>query len=80
MNNQIYHIKLFGMFAEKIASHIDIADNIETVGELRLYLEKKYVYFNGIAYLVAVDQKISDINTPIHLDSDIAILPPFSGG
>ena len=78
--NDVLHIKLFGMLQEKIGAVIELNEPVETVAQLRAVLEKKYVYFNGINYLVAINRNIASDETIITNDSEIAILPPFSGG
>ncbi len=78
--NDVLHIKLFGMLQEKIAAEIELNEPVLNVSELRAVLEKKYIYMNGINYLVAIDRNIASNETLITPDSEIAILPPFSGG
>ena len=78
--NETLHIKLFGMLGEKIGAEIELNESVSTVAQLRAVLEKKYIYMNGINYLVAINKTIATDETIITNDSEIAILPPFSGG
>ncbi len=78
--NETLHIKLFGMLQEKIGAEIELNEPVYNVSELRTVLEKKYIYMNGINYLVAINKTIAADETIITNDSEIAILPPFSGG
>lgn len=78
--NETLHLKLFGMLQEKIGAEIELNELVSNVSELRAMLEKKYIYMNGINYLVAINKTIATDETMITNDSEIAILPPFSGG
>jgi len=68
------------MLQEQIGSMIEVDESVENVEQLRAILEKKYIYLNGINYLVAVNKNIASNEIIITSDSEIAILPPFSGG
>ncbi|MDZ4758361.1 MAG: MoaD/ThiS family protein [Bacteroidota bacterium] len=78
--NKAISIKFFGMLQEQIGSMIEVDESVENVEQLRAILEKKYIYLNGINYLVAVNKNIASNEIIITSDSEIAILPPFSGG
>lgn len=78
--NETLHIKFFGMLQEQIGAEIDLQEAVTNVADLRAILEKKYIYMNGINYLVAVNKQIATNETIINTNSEIAILPPFSGG
>lgn len=73
-------VKAFGITAEKTGrSEIElpaVADTEQLLAELfRLFPALREVKF-----AIAVDRKIAAANTPIGPNSEIALLPPFSGG
>ncbi|MBZ5858325.1 MoaD/ThiS family protein [Flavihumibacter profundi] len=57
--------------------------NFPAVGDtdaLKNQLIAKYPQLAELSFVIAVDKKIAAGNTPLQLDSGIALLPPFSGG
>ncbi len=70
----------FGMIAEKISGLETNADEIKTTDELRMVLENKYPQLKQLKYTISVNRKIVQENTPLDSDSEVALLPPFSGG
>jgi molybdopterin converting factor small subunit len=55
-------------------------DAIIDTDQLRMELLKKYPLMTDKQFVIAVDKKIVLTNTAIHEKSEIALLPPFSGG
>jgi molybdopterin converting factor small subunit len=47
---------------------------------LKQKLEEKYSSLRNAKYIIAVDRKVIIKNTVINETSDVALLPPFSGG
>jgi molybdopterin converting factor small subunit len=47
---------------------------------LREQLENQFPGLRGMTYQIAVDKKIAATDTPIPPQSEVALLPPFSGG
>lgn len=43
-------------------------------------LETKYPAFKKMKYLVAIDKEIVKENTALEEESEVSLLPPFSGG
>ncbi|HLP93161.1 MAG TPA: MoaD/ThiS family protein [Saprospiraceae bacterium] len=52
----------------------------ETVAELRARLESSYPELKNMRYLIAVDKKTANDQTTLTEHSEVALLPPFSGG
>lgn len=73
-------IRLFGQFAEMAGGHSIEVDQVADTDELRRKLENKFPALQSIPYLVAVDKDIATGNTIVQPHSDIALLPPYSGG
>jgi len=73
-------IILFGQLTDITGSDtVFIADVHDTEGLVH-EINKLYPLMNGAKYIIAVDKKIISTNTGINESSNIALLPPFSGG
>ena len=53
---------------------------VNDADSLRRYLEQKYPGLGKLTYAIAINRKIADGNTKIESGSEVALLPPFSGG
>lgn len=73
-------IKTFGMVAE-ITGCAELAlTGIQDTTQLLETLYRQYPALQGLKFAVAVNRKIIHHNTRIEPGSEIALLPPFSGG
>jgi len=73
-------IILFGQLTDITGSDtVFIADVHDTEGLVH-EINKLYPLMNGAKYIIAVDKKIISTNTGINELSNVALLPPFSGG
>jgi molybdopterin synthase sulfur carrier subunit len=80
MTNQRLHIQVFGQLSEILGSTgVDIPFFADT-NELRKWLLTEYPALDKLPFLIAVDKKVSQTNTPLNENAVIALLPPFSGG
>lgn len=71
---------MFGQLTDITGSDtIFIADVRDTEALVRK-MNKLYPLMNGAKYVIAVDKKIVSINTRVDESSNVALLPPFSGG
>jgi molybdopterin converting factor small subunit len=73
-------INAFGQISELITVPFLDLDPIIDTDQLKMELLKKYPLMAGKQFVIAVDKKIVLTNTPITEKSEIALLPPFSGG
>ena len=73
-------INAFGQISELITVPFLDLDPIIDTDQLRMELLKKYPLMADKQFVIAVDKKIVLTNTPITEKSEIALLPPFSGG
>ncbi|MDO8366074.1 MAG: MoaD/ThiS family protein [Saprospiraceae bacterium] len=73
-------IVAFGKIADILPQQEWETDGLETAGMLRGQLEAKYPNLKGQRYLIAVDKKIANDDSPLEEHSVVALLPPFSGG
>jgi len=55
-------------------------ESIKSVAELKLMLEKEFPKLKETTYLVAVDGAKAENIQAISNESEIALLPPYSGG
>ncbi len=73
-------ILLFGQLTEIAGqSRIDISAAADTA-QLQEQVNKAFPAMAAIQYIVAVDKKAVKQNTPLSENSQVALLPPFSGG
>lgn len=73
-------IKAFGMVAEKLPSNELFLENITNTDQLLGYLYQQYPGLKGIKFTIAVDRKQVHDYVLLSPDSEVALLPPFSGG
>ncbi|MBS1949105.1 MAG: MoaD/ThiS family protein [Bacteroidetes bacterium] len=70
----------FGIIAEKIGGRELVCNGISDTGALRQWLANKYPGLNGLKFSIAVNRKLVHENCTFDNESEIALLPPFSGG
>ncbi len=81
MDTPTIHIKAFGMVAEKIgSSELSLEKDASDTRQILEWLFSRYPELNEVKFAIAVDRKIAHDNTPVFPHSEIALLPPFSGG
>jgi molybdopterin synthase sulfur carrier subunit len=73
-------IRLFGQFIEMAGSSTLQVEGVQDSNGLRLKMESLYPELQSIPYLVAVNKDVVNNNTPLETGSEIALLPPYSGG
>jgi molybdopterin converting factor small subunit len=73
-------IQLYGSLVDTInSSKLELYDVTDT-DILKQKLSIEFPLLAKKEFAIAVDQKIIQTNTAIHPESEIALLPPFSGG
>lgn len=70
----------FGKIAEMAAKTKWSIQHVHSLEELRTILEKEVIGLKGMKYQLSVDRKIATTTTEIKDGSEVALLPPFSGG
>ncbi len=73
-------IKIFGQIADIVGSNSFEVANVADTDELVKNLQENYPGLKDITYKIAVNRNIIQANTTLQEDSEIALLPPFSGG
>lgn len=75
---------LFGISREIVGEkklHVNPAENIHTVGELKHWMKQKYPQLKKLSSLaVAVDSEYADDEQSLTDENEVAIIPPVSGG
>lgn len=72
-------IVLFGRLAE-IAGNPVVINDTEDTDSLIKDLHKAYPALAESKYVIAVNKQVVNSNTLLNEDSEVALLPPFSGG
>ncbi|WP_374444379.1 MoaD/ThiS family protein [Epilithonimonas sp.] len=75
-------LKIFGKLTEIFNTdeyYFSLENNI-SIAELKLMLDKEFPRLKETTFLVAVDGLKADNNQLISDTSEIALLPPYSGG
>jgi sulfur-carrier protein len=70
----------FGNLSEITGTQRLTIDKVSTTNELKKYLHHHYPMIDGVKYAIAVNKKIIDGDTALDPGTEVAILPPFSGG
>lgn len=73
-------IKVYGRLADLCGMNTIEVDTQKTVFQLKEQVEIMFPILKNQKYMVAVDKKISLQNESISSGSEIALLPPYSGG
>jgi molybdopterin synthase sulfur carrier subunit len=75
---------LFGISREIVGEKrlsVNPAENIQTVGALKQWMKQKYPQLEKLNSLaVAVDSEYADDEQSLVDESEVAIIPPVSGG
>ena len=73
-------VKVFGQLSDIIGSNSLQVDGVTSTDELIKTLQLKYPVITNFKYKVAVNRDIIQSNTTLQRDTEVALLPPFSGG
>jgi len=73
-------IILFGQLRDLAGSNRISVGVVTDTNDLQKELNLKYPDFANTKYAIAVDKKIISKTVPLNAESEIALLPPFSGG
>jgi molybdopterin synthase sulfur carrier subunit len=73
-------IKIFGQLKDVFKEEKIIVEALNNTDDLLFFLQKKYPQLAHKTFAIAVDRKIIKANTGLKTNSEIALLPPFSGG
>jgi molybdopterin converting factor small subunit len=78
--DQTINIKLFGSLVDLLKQDVIQLNIVQDVNSLKEQLFLHYPILKEKAFAIAVNQKIIHENIAIIPNTEIALLPPFSGG
>ncbi len=74
-------VKCFGIARELIGSSEVEVEGLTSVGELRSWLQDRYVELHKLnSYMVAVNEEYANDDQQLSKGDVLAIIPPVSGG
>ncbi len=73
-------VKVFGRLTEICGSGMVEIDTVESVELVKEIMEHKFPVLKQQNYVVAIDKVIAKSNIVLKPDSEIAFMPPYSGG
>lgn len=73
-------IEIFGQLVDIIGGSSLEIDTLASTDELKSKLFELYPLLKQKTFLIALNQKIINQNSSIEKESEIALLPPYSGG
>jgi molybdopterin converting factor small subunit len=72
-------IIIFGQLTDITGDSLTF-DNVPDTNTLVQELHNRFPLLAKAKYVIAVDKKLVQSNTPLSSESTVALLPPFSGG
>lgn len=79
-NTSLVKIRIFGMLADIVQGNELQLHDVTNTKELKTVLNNVYPQLKSIKYVIAVDKCIINSITAINKETEVALLPPFSGG
>ena len=73
-------VKLFGSLVDIVQSSVLTLEDVHDIHSLQEKLFVQFPALQKMQFAIAIDKKIIHENTVINEHTDIALLPPFSGG
>lgn len=71
---------LFGKISDLTGHQEILLHGVENTRDIRNRMEEMYPDLRGMNYMMAVDKKLISGDVKLQNDSEVALLPPFSGG
>jgi len=71
---------IFGKLTDIFGADNYTMESVATVSELKEKLEQAFPSLQNYVYLVVINNEIAQENATIPSDSEVALLPPYSGG
>jgi len=73
-------IKAFGLLTDIFKKEIISIESVKDLNELKEKLIKSFPALSQKSFVIAVNKQITHNNVSLNEDSEVALLPPFSGG
>ena len=80
MENQHIKVRLFGLLVDLLQSESLELPMVQDTGELLLILESKFPVLQNQTFVLTADRRIVQSVMKINQTTELALLPPFSGG
>jgi sulfur-carrier protein len=74
------HVLLFGMIKDIIGSSSIVLNGVNDTNELINKLYTMFPQLTEATFVIAVNRDVIQENTDLQQNSEVALLPPFSGG
>jgi len=74
------NITFFGPLTDITGATRVVLEGIPDTDSLRRQLEEKFPGLQDRKFVISVDNKVVRDNAPLQGSSEVALLPPFSGG
>jgi len=73
-------VLVFGQLTDITGSTTVSVEDAKDTDELTRKLHAKYPGLAAMKYVVAVEKQVISVNTALHQDNIVALLPPYAGG
>jgi sulfur-carrier protein len=73
-------VSFFGPLTDITGTSVTMLDGVVDTDDLHRRLLSQFPGLAGRTFAVSVDRRIVQGNTPLSQTSEVALLPPFSGG
>jgi len=73
-------VKAFGKIAEILQQEEFLMERVESTEAMKAYLGANYPGLKNMKYQIALDKKIMSGDSSLIGVTEVALLPPFSGG
>ncbi|HEY5463659.1 MAG TPA: MoaD/ThiS family protein [Hanamia sp.] len=74
------NIKAFGQLTDIFKKETISIESVKDLNELKEKLIKSFPALSQKSFVIAVNKQIIHNNVSLNEDSEVALLPPFSGG
>ncbi len=80
MENQHIKVRLFGLLVDLLQSESLELPMVQDTGDLLLILVSKFPVLQNQSFVLTADRRIVQSVMKINQTTELALLPPFSGG
>lgn len=73
-------VRLFGQLTDITGSDTITIEQVDTIDELKLKLHREFPAIGHAKYVIAINNETVHENVELSANSNVAIMPPYSGG
>lgn len=73
-------VLLFGLIAEYCKNRVVTVSDVTNTDDILKQLSERFPKLSTMKFFISVDRRIIHANTKLNVESEVALLPPFSGG